>query len=92
LKVTKSLHIDNATQWQFDFAADFVFPALPITNVQYSIEIDAAREGETPAFARHASRPPTGPNGQQVVVETDVPVSGKVTITATQGLFTTGNY
>ena len=86
ITVTKSLHqAEPSTVWAFDFGADFVFPSLPILNVQYSIEIAGGN------FARHASRPPSGPTGQQVTVETDVPVVGTVTVTATQGIFTVGN-
>ena len=40
------------------------------------------------AFARHASR---APDGQTVAVETDVAVTGVVTLTATQGVSTAFN-
>ena len=83
-----------STRWEFDFSGVFAFPNLGIVDVQYSIEIGGgqSRDGESAlaagAFARHASRPPVG---QRVAVETDVPVVGTVTLTATQGFFTPGN-
>jgi hypothetical protein len=83
-----------STRWEFDFSGVFAFPNLGIVDVQYSIEIGGgeSRGGESAlaagAFARHASRPPVG---QRVAVETDVPVVGTVTLTATQGFFTPGN-
>ena len=58
---------------------------------RYSLQIDAdggGEGGEGGGFERHASRAPIG---QTVAVETDVPVSGVVTLTATQGVFTAGN-
>ena len=57
--------------------------------MQYSLEIEPGdSEGANAAFARHASRKP---HGQTVAVETDIPVTGTVTLTATQGIFTAGN-
>ena len=55
---------------------------------RYSIQINDDDENQSNMFARHASRAPTG---QTVAVETDVPVTGTVTLTATQGIFTDGN-
>lgn len=83
-----------STRWDFDFSPFFAFPNLGIVDVQYSIEIgsrapDASGQAVgAGSFARHASRPPVG---QRVAVETDVPVVGTVTLTATQGVFTPGN-
>ena len=87
ITVTKSLALKAATRWEFNFTDAFVFPDHQIQGVRYSMQIDDGGEGGT-AFARHASR---APNGQIVVVETDMPVSGTVTLTATQGVFTSGN-
>ena len=82
--VTMSRHLPNATSWEFDFTGGLLFPHLPIVDTKYSLMADDG-------FPRHASRPPYGPNLQMVSVVTDVPVSGTVTITVTQGIFTTGN-
>lgn len=65
-----------------------MFPGAIIQDVQYSIQIDGDAESGNAGFARHASRKPVG---QTVAVETDVAVTGTVTLTATQGLFTAGN-
>jgi hypothetical protein len=81
--VTKELSLVNATRWAFDFNDTFVFPRVPVLSTRYSIEIDG--DG---VFARHTSRKPVG---HIVVVETDEPVTAKVTLTATQSTFTAGN-
>jgi len=67
------LNLTQATKWTFDFSNRLLFS--DIQSVQYSFEV----EGGT--FARHVSRPPVG---RTVVVETDVPVSGTVTVVVDQ--------
>ena len=79
--VTKSMRIVNSTRVLFNFTSDFIFPGVPIQEVQYSLQIDV--EASPSAFARHASRVP---KGHLVAVETDVPVTGVVTMTASQGM------
>jgi len=71
-QATARLTLTQATKWTFDFTKRLLFP--DIKSVQYSIELDSG-------FARHASRPP---KGRVVVVETDTPVSGTVTVTVDQ--------
>ena len=83
ITATRSLYLANATHWVFDFSDAFVFPSLPIAEATYSLTTKAGC-----AWARHTLRPP---EGQRVVVETDVPVSGTVVVTATQGVFSVGN-
>jgi len=73
-QATASLTLEQATQWAFNFTNRLLFPN--ILSVQYSIELNSG-------FARHASR---SPKGRTVVVETDVPVSGTVTVTVDQSM------
>uniref|UniRef100_A0A7S1PAL1 Uncharacterized protein n=1 Tax=Vitrella brassicaformis TaxID=1169539 RepID=A0A7S1PAL1_9ALVE len=67
---TRQLHLTNATEWEFDLSDELLFAT--IQRVQYSLELD---DGQP--LVRHASRPA---KGTHVVVETDVPVSGTVTV------------
>lgn len=84
ITITKSLRKPNSTTWDFDFSGTLLFPHLPITNARYSLMADAG-------FVRHVSRPPNGPSLQQISVVTDAPISGTVTMTVSQGMFTAGN-
>ena len=63
------------TAFTVDFAPLLAFPGLPIARVAYSVMLDGAM------FARHTARAPVG---HVVTIETDVPVTGRVTITASQ--------
>jgi len=77
---TRQLHLTNATEWEFDLSDELLFAT--IQRVQYSLELD---DGQP--LVRHASRPA---RGNRVVVETDVPVSGTVTIAVDQSRLTKG--
>lgn len=80
--VTKTLTLTETTSWLFNFTDAFVFPPhVPIKSATYTIEMAFG-------FARHTLRPS---EGHLVAVETDVPVNGTVTVTASQSLFTNGN-
>jgi len=79
LKLTRarrSLHLNAATKWVFDFSDMLLLPL--IEEVSYSITLDAGS-----SFARHAAREPSGTT---VMVETDVPVSGTVVVEVAQAV------
>jgi hypothetical protein len=74
-QASAKLRLVQATKWEFDFSERLLFPQ--IQSVKYSFEI----EGNT--FAMHASRPPVG---KTVTVETNIPVTGTVTIEVDQSI------
>jgi len=63
------------TAFTVDFAPLLVFQGLPITRVAYSVMFDGS------TFARHTARVPSG---HVVTIETDVPVTGRVSISVSQ--------
>jgi hypothetical protein len=67
-QITRSLTQQNATKWNFDFCAELIFPVIAIVRVHV-----VADEGFPKAIART-------PVGCKVTVETDVPVTGTVTL------------
>ena len=80
VRATKTLRLQAAKRWDFDFSAALLFDS--IAEVRYSITIEGG------AFARHAARPA---DGLTVAVETDVAVTATVTLTAIQGEYSIGN-
>ena len=58
----------NATKWEFDFCDTLLFPQIAVVRVSV-----VAEQG----FPRAVARPPTG---CALTVETDIPVSGTVTV------------
>ena len=67
-QATLSLTQSNATTWAFDFCAQLVFPQI----AQVRVHLVAAT-----GFPRTVARPPVG---CQVTIETDVPVTGTITV------------
>jgi hypothetical protein len=67
-QITRSLTQQNATKWDFDFCASLVFPVIAVVRVHV-----VAAEG----FPKAVARPPSG---CKVTVETDVPVTGTITL------------
>jgi len=72
---TKSLTQSGAPRWVFNFTAELLFPR--IEQVTYSVVSDSK------VFFNHLARTP---NWTQVVVETSVPVTATVVVTAAQAL------
>lgn len=77
---TQSVTLSSpSTQWSFNFTGALAFDTsvAPIQRVSYSVMLDGD------AFARHTARKPLG---GVVVVETDVPVTGTMTVTVDQSI------
>jgi hypothetical protein len=75
-RARRSLRLNAATKWAFDFSDVLLLPT--IDEVTYSISL-AAGSG----FPRHAAREPVGTT---VVVETDIPVTGTVVVEVAQAV------
>ena len=67
-QVTRSLTQQNASKWEFDFCSSLVFPVIAIVRVHV-----VATEG----FPTAVARPPVG---CKVIVETNVPMTGTITL------------
>jgi hypothetical protein len=68
-RATQALTQTAASAWSFDFCAQLVFPSI----ARVAVEVVASA-----GFPRAVARPPVGCT---VLVETDAPVTGTVTVT-----------